>query len=320
VDLDDDAGTEGRPLPSSSDLERAIASVPGVREASVDQSGPDGRGRLRIRLAAGEDAEAVSWSVAATLRERFGIMLDPRDIRVRDPLPGEPASTATAATPLAGADGPDAAALTVGGPDPDLELARLLAEPSGNGAAPTHPFDHALVDGPAQHAAAVPDVGDLPEVAEHVDVQVGRGQRAAIRHLDTARGPQEIAILATLEHGGRASQGRARTAPTSHGVLRAVAEATLDALRGLLTGHLLASVDRATVVAGDPAIATVVVTLVHDGREETLLGASVVRDDPQRAVMRATLDAVNRRVGTRLVAASLAADGGAVADRRAQLR
>jgi hypothetical protein len=70
--------------PSDAGLERAIALVPGVAAAYVRRSAASGSSRLRIRLAAGEDPRKVSWAVAATLRERFSIVLNPDDIRPRE--------------------------------------------------------------------------------------------------------------------------------------------------------------------------------------------------------------------------------------------
>jgi hypothetical protein len=84
--------------------------------------------------------------------------------------------------------------------------------------------------------------------------------------------------------------------PTRRGRLRAIAEATLASLDRLVGGRLHAAVDRVTLVAGDLPSASVLVTLASEHGEETLLGAALVRDDDlERAVMRATLDAVNRR-------------------------
>jgi hypothetical protein len=67
--------------PDDAEVERAIASVPGVTAATLRRDPDSGRTRLRLRLRAGEDAEQAAWSIAATLRERFGIALDPDSIR-----------------------------------------------------------------------------------------------------------------------------------------------------------------------------------------------------------------------------------------------
>jgi hypothetical protein len=368
-----DQGQGGREtLPSYAELERAIASVPGVIEASVSRSETTGRSRLRIRLAPGEDAESVSWAVAATLRERFGIALDPADIRPREieevevpagdpdidlvhlidesfegpvatpaepappdapaaaepepapaepePAPAEPEpapaeSVVAQPEPQAAEEAPadDEASA---GPDADELVADLSAGPGASAdegpSVPAEPAEEVGAPAAAQpdeRAAAPADASEAAAPAQPAPAQPAtatvvtmapRGERAAIRNLDTSRDEREVRVTATLEHAGRASSGLAMTIPTSMGVLRAVAEATLDALRGLADGRLLAAVDRVSLGSLAEPIATVVVTMMSERGEESLIGVSAVRDDPERAVMRATLDALNRRVSTYL--------------------
>jgi hypothetical protein len=268
-------------LPSAAELERAIASVPGVVEAEVGRSATTGRSRLRIRLAPGEDGEAVSWAVAATLRERFGIALDPQDIRPRQAEQHAPDAT------------PDAT--------PDLDLVRMIdgalaTSPPGDGPSAT-PATGTPQSAVAATDATIVSTPTAPVTTTTVVSLAVHRRRAAIRHLETSRGPREVQVSAVLEHDGRDSHGRAQAVATSVGVLRAVAEATLDALRGLAGGQLYAVIDRVSLrMDAEPAVALVVVSMVSERGEESLLGASVVHDDPERAIMRATLDALNRRV------------------------
>lgn len=261
------------------EFERAIASVPGVASASISVSGETGRNRLRIRLVPGEDPQAVSWAVAATLRERFGIALDPDDIRPRAPGQAEPTpARATVAAPEAAESEAAASGPPASEPGEDPTASRL------NGQA---------VAGPApDEEEADSGTGDLRLVAASSE----RPPRAVIRDLDTRRGRDDIHVTATLAFHDRQAEGRASAVPTRRGRLRAIAEATLASLDSLVDGRLQAAVDRVTLVAGDLPAASVLVTLASDQGEETLLGAALVReDDLERAVMRATLDAVNRR-------------------------
>jgi hypothetical protein len=245
--------------PRYDELERALSSVPGIVTASIAVSDETGRGRLRIRLAPGEDPDAVSWAVAATLRERFGIALDPETIRPR--LDHETTDDEAVAD--------DAAA----GVEP--EAIRPLADAEGP-AFPPSPID-------------VAEVG----IRGGSDARV----RAAIRDLVTRQGDRGVEVTATLEVGDRRGRSVARAIPTRRGVWRAVAEATIGALGELTGDQLHAGIDRVAVSSqDDPAMATVLVSVLSDRGEETLLGASLVRDDPEGAVMRATLDALNRRV------------------------
>jgi hypothetical protein len=261
-----------RVSPSHEELERALSSVPGIVTASI-VSEETGRARLRIRVAAGEDPEAVSWAVAATLRERFGIALDPDAIRPRisaDVAAGA-AETAEAVASPEGVTSPEAVA------SPEPTSARVV------GSGPAEPAE------PAESAAAC--------TASTGDADGAVRVRAAIRDLVTRHGHLEVEAIATLEVGSRQGRSAARAIPTRRGLWRAVAEATVGALRQLTDDHLLAQVDRVHVAAHDePAVVTVLVTVLSDRGEETLLGASLMRDDPENAIMRATLDALNRRV------------------------
>jgi hypothetical protein len=242
--------------PRYDDLERALSSVPGIVAASVAVSEETGRGRLRIRLAPGEDPDAVSWAVAATLRERFGIALDPESIRPRlDHEPTDDEAVTAEVNPVS----PDAMVGHPGG-RPDCSPSPVDVTCSGRLASDTR-------------------------------------TRAAIRDLVTRQGDRDVEVTATLEIGERRGRSVARSIPTRRGVWRAVAEATIGALRELTGDQLRAGIDRVSVSSKeDPAVATVLVSVLSDRGEETLLGASLVRDDPEGAVMRATLDALNRRV------------------------
>lgn len=396
-------GTEAlRVAPSARELERAIASVPGVDAAAVHRDPVSGRSRLRLRLAPGEDAQRVSWSVSATLRERFGIAVDPDAIHplveaaAADPaadtirlvdaddhhdpsaehpvehLPETPPTkpelfatrtrlTAAASAALdavhhlvpdtatsperppsrhvvdllasgllapvvdgAAHDEPEAEArdlpafeagvspaeaVPVGGPaangTPTVDVA---AAPAATSAAPTAQgvVPGQVASGTAGRAEAVdpaatlgraPGVRTTPPAPRMPDGGGGGMVRVAIRHLDTQRDAVDVRVTATLQLDGRAAHGQAVSVPTRAGTLRAVAEATLAALRELTGSWLLAGIDRITLhPVSEPAMVTVVVSIVTDRGEETLLGGSIVRGDPDLAVMRATLDALNRRV------------------------
>ena len=437
--IETDEAVQVSAKPTHTELERAIASVPGVEEAHVTRLPDTGRSRLRIRLANGEDAPTVSWAISATLRERFGIVLDPGAIRPKlsvsetpttpgesadevsdsgepsDPTPlvvswsaprseavddrpapaAEPrqvlghseeadvapsdAADAIAAAdqngdaaddpmegkvvvigdrvelneaaravlaeslemaspqqPLESTTGPVAEGPRVPGPsedqpdeaspeaatgledeaeprpgvDPDssaLEAegeARPGEEPASGGSegeeftltAVASAQDPEPPAGPATTHRRLWSAGEAPEEVD----PLRRGQetaRAAIRHLDTQIDVSDVRVTATLAHGGRSVTGEASSVPTRKGILRAVAEATVSALRQLTGDRLVVGVDSVVAsVAGEPPMATVLVGIVTDAGEQTLLGSSLVRQDPERAVMRATLDALNRRI------------------------
>jgi hypothetical protein len=266
----DDPSSPHVDAPTASELQRAIASVPGVAMAVVTPTA-DGRDRLRISLRPGEDPEAVAWSVAATLRERFGIALDPAAITAR--VVDAPDPAADAPDPVA--DAPD--------PVSDLEDREVpdaadLAELARRAFAPT------------PEVAQVAQVAEIAEIAE-------RPNRAAILELTARPDGTALEVTATLGLAGREATGRARGVRTRRGRWRAIAEATIAALDGLAVGRVEGHIDHVTVLTfADLAQVSVSVTLLTERGEETFLGAALVRDDADRAVMRAALDAVNRRI------------------------
>jgi hypothetical protein len=322
-----------RETPSYQELERALSSVPGIVHASVAVADGSGRGRLRIRLAPGEDPEQIAWAVAATLRERFGISLDPETIRPRlqdgdPPVDGHGTLDAGSAPADAGSAPADAgsgpADVGPGAADDRAPAATTAQRPRAAGASSGSQLQHGEADdghepptaapSPASPTAVppaamargagastvpvvAPDHAAVTETGEALSCAAGPRVRAAIRDLVTRQGDDDVEVTATLEVGDRQGRAAARAVPTRRGVWRAVAEATVGALRELTDDHLRAGVDRVTVTSSDdPGMVTVVLTVLSDRGEETLLGAALLRDDPEGAVMRATLDALNRRV------------------------
>ncbi len=291
IDLGQGNPSDGSP--SADELERAIRSVPGVAEVSVDRAPSTGRTRLRLRLRAGEDAGRVSWAVAATLRERFSIALDPEAIRpVIQDAPIPPPPPAGAMGEAAGSHEPTEGDASAGGADASAGGADDV-----DGGGDVEVAD--LEDDTEPEADPIRLVGAESTSEDEVpaqEPQPSRDHRAVIRQLDTQRDEHDVRVTVSLEQAGRVVRGTALAVPTSRGVLRAVAEATVSALVELSDTRILVGIDRVEITpVGDPPTATVVLSLIADRGEETLLGVSLVRGDTEHAVMRATLDAVNRR-------------------------
>jgi hypothetical protein len=318
-------------VPSADELQRAIASVTGVTAAEVSRAS-NGRDRLRISLAPGEDPEAVAWSVAATLRERFGIALDPAAISARaiadpsdDPVrvisrvepapdgrgtPAWPPPPPVASPPPipTGVDRPEM-------PTDDPPSEHLAAQDATADDRAPSPADAAADDrapSPADAARATPS--DLVAAARAAltegETSASQRSRAAISELSADPVGDELDVTATLSLSGREVNGRARGIRTRRGRWRAISEATLDALASLSADRVRGHVDHVTVLTfADLSHVSVSVTLLTDRGEETFLGAALVREDPDRAVMRATLDAVNRRVEPWLAAATISEAG-----------
>lgn len=277
--------------PSFEQLERTIGSVAGVAAAHVVR-GEHGGGRLRIRLEPGEDAGRVSWAVAATLRERFGIALDPDDIRplVRSGTPAQQAEQSMDESDPQ----PDPGALG-SPPATSDDLAEAVAAALHDLA--TRELDERddQVGPPLRHAILTPPAPEQPSASP--DHPGTHPPRAIIQDLLVTHAHDQVEVTAILALGAREVTGEATGPAGTQGALRASAEATLEALSSLTGGLLHAGIDHVTVSRGeDVEAATVVLTVLSEERAEELLGAALLRGEPELAVMRATLDALNRRI------------------------
>lgn len=207
------------------EVETTIRRVPGVADASVQRVEGTGRARLRIRLEKDADIEVVARTIAARLRQQFGMNLDPATLR---------------------------------------EAARRTEQ------------------APAPAAAGRPP----------------RAPRPAFRSLRLEDRSLTVEVEVVLDLFGIEVQGHATAAAARRATHRAIARATLAAVEDLVAGRARIEVEEVTVTRSpDGDHATVIVTLVTETGMERLIGVSEVReDDDDQAVVRATLDAVNRRI------------------------
>jgi hypothetical protein len=84
---------------------------------------------------------------------------------------------------------------------------------------------------------------------------------------------------------------------SASGVHKAVACATLQAVEQLVGGGIRLELEHLEVTPmGAERTVVVLLTLLTERGGETLTGAASVRDDVRQAVIRATLDALNRRL------------------------
>ncbi len=139
-------------------------------------------------------------------------------------------------------------------------------------------------------------------VEEHVsaDRAGGLASRVALRpsiakmHLLSAG--LDVTASVTLLSGERTATGEARGLASQSGVHRAVAVATLRAVEELLHGAARVELEHLEITPmGTERTVVVLLTLLTAHGSEPLTGAAAVRDDVRQAVIRATLDALNRR-------------------------
>jgi hypothetical protein len=147
---------------------------------------------------------------------------------------------------------------------------------------------------------AVEALGTLHALAESSpEGGVAGTGRPSLRRVNLSSSSSASAAEVTLVHAGGDVLGRAEGPKSPHG-LEVVAEATLRAAAQVGPGLRFSLAEAALAQLGDRAVVVVVVD--HDGDDVNrdagaLAGSALVRDEPvAEAAVRATLDAINRRV------------------------
>jgi hypothetical protein len=146
----------------------------------------------------------------------------------------------------------------------------------------------------------------LVEDAEVPEEPVRRSEaapqrRPAIQRMHLVSSGLDIQASVTLSFEDRSAVGEAQGTATQSGVQRAVALATLRSVEELVEGRARFELDHLEVTqTGRDRTVVAGVTLVTPSGSERLTGAAVVREDVRQAVIRATLDGLNRRLGALL--------------------
>jgi hypothetical protein len=148
---------------------------------------------------------------------------------------------------------------------------------------------------------------DDPDIEEHEGQDADRF-RPAIRRMHIISSGLQVAAEVTLSVGKSARAigrpipetsaiGRAEGTATQSGVQRAVATATLRAVEELLGGKARFELDLVELTpTGRERAVLVALTMLSTNGSEKLTGVAGVREDVRQAAIRATLDALNRRV------------------------
>ena len=125
--------------------------------------------------------------------------------------------------------------------------------------------------------------------------------RPTISRMQLVSSGLDVTACVTLTSGATTTIGESRGTASQSGVQRAVANATLRAVEELLDGGVRFELDHLEVQQlGSERTVVVALTMLSSAGSERLMGAAVVREDVRQAVIRGTLDALNRRVETLL--------------------
>lgn len=258
----------------------ALRAVPGVAAADLEpDERPDGAGTLRLQLAPGADEIAVATSVNRVLREQFGLAVDAGRVQVVEE-----------SVPVGG-DELAAPATMPGAASPPLGTA-ATAEPTPVSSESGRPTLTAVPEYRTTEGLTEVDDDLTPQLVEST-----RPPRILIQRMQLVSAGLGVNTSVSLSWLGEAHLGESAAAATPSSVHRSVATATLRALEDVVGSAARFELEQLELnqLGPDRAVVVVVSMLTKMGSER-LTGVSVVREDVRQAVIRATLDALNRRL------------------------
>jgi hypothetical protein len=122
--------------------------------------------------------------------------------------------------------------------------------------------------------------------------------RARIDYIHTRADGVNAHVAVNLEFGDQSHEGMAEGPASRSGRSRLVANATLDAVRKYLGSDLgFALEDVSVIQLGHERVAVSCVVVVTPLGEQAFAGSALVKANENDSIVRATLDAINRRLG-----------------------
>src|SRR5713226_5124687 len=125
------------------------------------------------------------------------------------------------------------------------------------------------------------------------------GHRLKLEEVACEVAPARTRARVQLRNAGLEHVGLASSRPDEGSWQYVVAQATVNAVRmfvGFAGAELSLALSAVNVVNDRDPVVVVAVTAGWEGRELSLVGSAAMRDDPQRAVAKAVLQAVNRQI------------------------
>lgn len=141
-------------------------------------------------------------------------------------------------------------------------------------------------------------------IAQISDTEIGlaaaKGEKARpkIASINADLSGVRAKVQIVLELNGNVFEGISQGTASQTGQIRLVAEATLDAVEKIVQGpYSFALEDVVILPLGREKVAVACVAVVSSLGEETFSGSAVVRQNDKDSIVKATLDAINRRFG-----------------------
>lgn len=121
--------------------------------------------------------------------------------------------------------------------------------------------------------------------------------RLALKNIQLSMEDSQIEAKVVLMKDDKLFEGASRGLNFTQGRLRTLAEATINAIQQFLGSEYAFSVTgiQQTIISGKP-VCVVAVSHVTEQGENFLVGSSPVGNDDNKAVVKAVLDALNRRI------------------------
>jgi hypothetical protein len=290
----------------AADMRDAMSRVPGVQHVLLEFDS-SGNGVLRVQVGPDADADAVVGQAVGRLRQRFGLGVDASRLRLTGPSGRTVIAVVErldvlAADPLARvvlAEGAgELLAGTVAGQLPDpaaTTTSTRYASPELHGRCGAR----RPVPGPVT-AAGLDATLDVVLGVGDVVLGVGEGRvdahRVLVERIEVATERLEVRATVHLRLGGASHSGTATGTVTGSGSRRAVATATARALEAAVGSSARLDVEAVDLLQiGRDQVGVVVLTLLSDRGFDRLTGSALARRDERDTVVRATLDALNRR-------------------------
>ena len=294
----------GGPGGDTDDVVAALRAVAGVFDAEILPDDTGGPGTLRLQLEPGADEVRVATTVHRLLGDRFGLGVDAGRVQVvEEAMPRRPMRFAeqlrAAAEPRREAE-PEHEPLPRAAPGTGRHAARpaLSAVPEPTVTEPDLP----------EPTVPEPDLPELDlrerEPAPHAPERELEPKRIRllIHRMQLVSARSGVSSEVSLEREGAVHSGYAEALSTTASVHRAVAQATLRAVEEAVGPTVRFELEHLeTMPLGAEYAVVVEISMVTRIGTERLTGVSAVREDTRQAVIRATLDALNRRIETYLV-------------------
>jgi hypothetical protein len=276
-----------------------LSGVPGVEDVTLEFDSR-GNGVLRVRLQADVDEDKVVGDAVAQLHRQFGVGLEGGRLR----LTGPSGRTVVAVVEphrrgVSRSGVPGLAPEPLDRPVP--ERRSLPRADSGRfddmpplAAVPSPPDDDERDEPCERDERGEPEEKALPDPGV-VAAPVSEG-RLVLDRVEVATGRLELWATVQLRAGDVLHTGTASATATGTGAHRAVVAATARAAESALGGTVRLDVEAVDLLGvGADQVGVVVVTLLTERGVDKVTGAALVRGDGRETLVRATLDALNRR-------------------------